>query len=84
MSSNLRSWYLKNGSLGKQSGSMKLDEFERANLNPDDKMRLTLGSAVKEGKFMRQSNVWPLSSIEESGKETHREFWEESTQRSVV
>ena len=84
MTSNLRSKYLNNGSFRKQSVSMKLDDFERANSNPDDQMRLTLGSAVKDGKFLKSSKVWPLASVEEGGNETHRDFWEESTQRSVV
>ncbi len=72
---------------------MKLNEFERADSNPNDndKMRLTLGSAVKDGKFLatKTESTWPLATVDENrgGKRTHRESWEQSTlntQGSIV
>lgn len=50
----------------------------------DDKMKLTLGSAVKDGKFLRSSNAWALESVEEGGRATAREQLETHTQTSMV
>ena len=66
---------------------MKLGQFERADSDPnneDDKMRLTLGSAVRDGKFLttKTERSWPLGSVDEreGGKRTRRDGWEQSTQ----
>ena len=65
---------------------MKLDHFERADSSPseDDKMKLTLGSAVRDGKFLttKTERTWPLASVDEhrGGKRTHRDSWEQNTQ----
>ena len=72
---------------------MKLGQFERAdsNSNEDDKMRLTLGSAVKDGKFLttKTERGWPLASVDEPRGEnrTRRDSWEQNahtTQESIA
>ena len=47
------------------------------------KMRLTLGSAVRDGKFMKIEKAWPLQSVNESEHPTARQHLEESTQVSM-
>ena len=91
LSGRLREKYHSITSSRKQSSSMKLNGFERADSNPspnnDDKMRLTLGSAVRDGKFLgtkTERQVWPLESVHEGGRRTHRESWEQSTLRGSV
>ena len=64
---------------------MTRKKLERADSNPsEDKMKLTLGSAVRDGKFMttKTEGTWPLASVNEhaGGKRTHREIWEQSAQ----
>ena len=87
LSSRLREKYLSVTSSRKNSSSMKLGQFERADSNPnneDDKMRLTLGSAVRDGKFLttKTERTWPLASVDEhrEGKRTKRDSWEQNTQ----
>ena len=63
---------------------MKPNNIDRLDLNLDDKMKLTLGSAVRDGEFLTTPRAWPRMSVEEGGKVTHQEFWEESSQGSVV
>jgi len=63
---------------------MKLNEFGRADSKEqDDKMRLTLGSAVRDGKLLtmktKSDKGWTLASVDEGGRRTQREDWEQST-----
>lgn len=62
---------------------MKLNHFKRVNSKPDDKMKLTLGSAVRNGEFLRLSR-WPLADGEGRGRDTITESWEGSTQEIVI
>ena len=72
------------------SSTSELNEFERVGSDPkDDKMRLTLGSAVRGGKFLQtQQREWPLGTMEEGGRQTEktteRISWEETRGGSIA
>ncbi|KAK4694387.1 hypothetical protein P7C71_g3192, partial [Lecanoromycetidae sp. Uapishka_2] len=87
--SRLRSRFY--GSHKQHSSSSKLNEFERVGSDSkEDKMRLTLGSAVRDGKFLQtQQREWPLKPMKEGGKQTEMTTddtasWEESRQGSIA
>jgi hypothetical protein len=67
---NPKYWAKKSSSSGK-SGFVNLDRIDdHVNVNalPDDRLHLTLGSAVRNGKFLQQSRSfdsqnWPLQTV---------------------
>ena len=84
ITSHVRTKYFRRVSSRKQSSSMRLEDPERGNLGSGDKVGLTLGSAIRNGKFMKSSRMWPLSSVDETGTATSRNQWEQKTLASVV
>jgi hypothetical protein len=68
--------YLSSGSSPKRSGSVPLNDLEYTGMESDDKMRLTLGSAVRQGKFL---------TVKESDSrvEIHREVWDHDSGREA-
>ena len=72
----------------KQSVSLKMNDFQRLDSNREDKLHLTLGSAVRDGQFLetRQSTqqTWPLGRdyVQREAKVTNREAWNGTTQGS--
>jgi hypothetical protein len=56
------------------SSTLKLNDLERVGSDSKgDEMRLTLGSAVRGGKFLQtQQREWPLRTMEEDERQTEK------------
>lgn len=70
---------------------MKQNSFTRVGSKQDDKMQLTLGSAVRNGEFLQpethtEQHVWPLGreDMYDQGKRTNRDAWDRDDQETMV
>lgn len=72
LSYRLRSKF--HSSYKQQSSTSKLGEFETEDSDSKDhKKNLTLGSAVRGGKFLQtQQREWRFTTIEEDGRQTEK------------